>query len=55
MKILYLVKRDLDSTAREIMEHHGNSHEVTVIDLRETSDYDRIVEVLEASDRVISW
>ncbi len=55
MKILYLLKRDRDKTLDEIMEGHANSHDVTVIDIRNDKDYEKIVELISMSDKVISW
>jgi|Deesub1362B_J571_1020462.scaffolds.fasta_scaffold00080_96 hypothetical protein len=55
MKILYLLKQDPDDTAKKFMEEHKKSHEVTVVDLRENKNYDQIVELIESSDKVISW
>lgn len=55
MKILYLLKQDLDETGRAILTKHKQAHEVTVIDLRESTDYGSIVDAIAGHDRVISW
>lgn len=55
MKILHLVKRDLAPTEASILEAHRKGHDVTVIDLRTEKDYARIVDLVAAVDKVISW
>lgn len=55
MKILYLLRSRPDSTCQTLMDEHRKSHEVTVIDLAAEKDYDKIVDALDASDKVISW
>ena len=55
MKILYLLKRDPDETLSEIMDRHRSSHEVEVHDMRSDKDYDRVVELIESSEKIISW
>ena len=55
MRILYLLRRDRDKTLDEIMEGHAESHDVTVIELRNDKDYKKIVELIAMSDKVISW
>lgn len=55
MKILYLIKHENDKTLREIIKVHRELGDVTVINLVETTDYSHIVDLIESSDRVISW
>lgn len=55
MKILYILKDEPDATGKVILAEHKNMAEVTVIDIREDHDYDRIVDTIVSSDRVISW
>lgn len=55
MKILYILKDEPDATGKVILAEHEKSDEVTAIDIREDHDYDRIVELISSSDRVISW
>ena len=55
VKILHLVKKDLSSTEKEILEAHRGGHSVEVIDLRTNTDYGRIVDQIFASDKIISW
>jgi hypothetical protein len=55
MKILYLLKRDRDKTLDEFLKAHAESHDVTVIDIRDDKDYEKIVEFIAISDKVISW
>ncbi len=55
MKILYIVKNDLDGTAGKILAAHRASHQVTVFDIREDKDYRRLMDLIASSDKVISW
>ncbi len=55
MKILYLTKRENDKTLVEFIKAHRELCDVTVINLAETTDYNHIVDLIESSDRVISW
>ncbi|MEK6671892.1 MAG: hypothetical protein AABY42_00255 [Nitrospirota bacterium] len=54
MKILYLIKNELDNTAKMILEEHRKSDEVTSIDIRENRNYDEIIDLIASSDRIIS-
>ena len=55
MNILYLLTRDLDATGQALRTEHEKANTVAVLDLRATNDYGRIVEMIAAADRVISW
>lgn len=55
MKILYLQKQDMNTTGQKILETHQKGHDVTVVDVRRNKDYDRIVDLIFSSDKVISW
>ena len=55
MKILYILKRDPDETLQKIMEVHRRISDVSVVDIRESSNYSRLVELIEQSDKIISW
>ena len=55
MKILYLLKQDAGETAQALMAIHRMSHEVVVVDIRSEKNYPGILEMIEQSDRVISW
>ena len=55
MNVLYIIKRDLDDTARRLIEQHRQQADVLVIDIRETRDYDAIVKRVFSSDKVICW
>lgn len=55
MKIVYILKRDTDKTLDDIMKRHGEAHEVMTVDIRNDKNYDRIVDMITSSDRVISW
>jgi hypothetical protein len=55
MKILYLAKQDLDATAKKMVEVHKQGNDVTIVDIRQNKNYDQIVDLIFASDKVISW
>lgn len=55
MKILYLTKRENDKTLKELIKAHRESCDVTVINIAEITDYNHIVDLIESSDKVISW
>jgi hypothetical protein len=54
MTILYLLKQDPEATFRAIMEEHKKTESVKVVDLRESHNYDEIVDEIISSDKVIS-
>jgi galactitol-specific phosphotransferase system IIB component len=55
MNILYLLKHAPDQTIRNILDNQKSEHAVTVVDLGEDKDYDRIVDLIVSSDRIMSW
>lgn len=55
MMVLYILKHDADDTLSGILCEHKRSHDVTVVDIRKEQDYDRIVDLIESGDTVISW
>lgn len=55
MKILYILKEDPDPTLETIINEHQKTNEVVTIDLRRDKCYERIIELIETSDKVISW
>lgn len=55
MKVLYIIKQDPDETLKKFLDEHKKSNEVTVVDLRKDKDYGRIVDLIAANDKVISW
>jgi len=55
MKVLYIIKQDPDETLKKFLDEHKKSNEVTVVDLRQDKDYGRIVDLIAANDKVISW
>jgi len=55
MKILYLIKQDLDATAKKMVEVHKKGNEVTIVDVRQNKNYDQIVDHIFSNDKVISW
>ena len=55
MKILYILKKEPDSTIKTIMSESAKESEIIVVDLRKNQDYDALIEHIEACDRVITW
>jgi len=55
MTILHLLTKKPDRLLEKIIEEHKKMSEVTVIDLRESKEYDKIVESIVSADKVISW
>jgi uncharacterized iron-regulated protein len=55
MKILYVLTKDLDDTEQKIVDEQKKTNEANSFDVRTEKDYDRLVDLVESSDRVISW
>jgi sulfur transfer complex TusBCD TusB component (DsrH family) len=55
MKVLYLIKQDIDSTGQKIIDEQKQIADVTVIDLRTNKNYDEIVDLITSCDKVITW
>jgi len=55
MTILHLLTKKPDSLLEKIIDEHKKMSEVTVIDLQENKEYDKIVDSIVAADKVISW
>ncbi len=54
MKILYILKRDLDATGQQILERHKATQQVTVVRLNEKSASE-ILDLIESHDKLIMW
>ncbi|MCE5312021.1 MAG: hypothetical protein LLF86_02585 [Nitrospiraceae bacterium] len=54
MKILHIIKTDLDDTAKKIIEVHKQGNEVAVVGLNEKSA-DELLDMIETFDRTIMW
>ena len=55
MNILHLLTKKPNQLLEKIIEEHKKMSEVTVIDLRENKEYDKIVDSIASADKVISW
>ncbi len=55
MKILYLLRQDADATVKKIMEVHKKGNDLTIVNLKETRDYGKLVDQIFSHDKVISW
>jgi hypothetical protein len=54
MKILYILKKELDETGKKILDRHRATNEVTVVNLNERAPAD-ILDLIETHDKVIMW
>ncbi len=55
MKILFFIKRDLEGTGEVFFNTLGKEHDVKILDVRQEKDYQRIVEEIEDTEKIISW
>ena len=55
MKLLYIVKQDVDDTARKLIDTHRENADVAIIELNENKNYADIVRQVFDSDQVICW
>jgi len=55
MKILYIVKNELNDTAKAMLEQHQKDAEVEVVKLAENKDYAAIIQQVFSNDKVICW
>jgi len=55
MKILYILRSELDEAGKKILDIHRKNNEVTVVDLRENIVHDELVDLIFSHDKVISW
>lgn len=57
MKILHLIKEYTESGAADtvIEDQKGLGHEVTVVNLKEEKNYDRVVDEIFNNDKVFTW
>jgi len=54
MKILYIVKKDLDETGKKMLERHTKAHQVTSVKLGDTSA-DELLQLVETHEKLIMW
>ncbi|MDA8156850.1 MAG: hypothetical protein M0Z52_10440 [Actinomycetota bacterium] len=54
MKILYILKRDLNETGKKILERHKATNQVTAVHLEEKSA-DELLALIESHDKLIMW
>lgn len=52
-KILYIFKRDPDDTFTQIIDAHRKSENITIVDIRNDKDYEKIIGLIDVSDRII--
>jgi hypothetical protein len=55
MKVLYIVKDEIDNTGRELIDLHREQADVSVIELNANRNYADIIKQVFDSDRVICW
>ncbi|MDA8089794.1 MAG: hypothetical protein M0Z61_06190 [Nitrospiraceae bacterium] len=54
MKILYILKKELDATGHGILERHKAAQQVTVVHLNEKSAPE-LLDLIEGTDKLIMW
>ena len=54
MKILYIVKKDLDETGKKMLEQHTKTHQVTNVKLGDKSA-EELLQLIETHDKLIMW
>lgn len=55
MKVLHITKGAPEGAIKTIIDNQAGSHEVTVVDLHQDKDYGKLLELVQVSDRVITW
>ena len=55
MRGLYLLTRDLDATGLALRAEHERGNAVDTLDVRVEKDFGRVVDLIEAADRVVCW
>ena len=55
MKVLWLLTRDPGATGEALRGEQARAAEVETIDLRVETDDGRVVDAIEAADRVVCW
>lgn len=55
MKILYIFRTGPDVTVENLIREQGKGNDIAVFDLRACKDYAALLDLIETSDRVISW
>lgn len=55
MKVLYILKQDLDATGQAILDVQKQAADVTVVDIRTNRNYDEIIDLVASSDKVVTW
>ncbi len=54
MKILYVLRKELDETGKQILERHRAGHAVTCVRLSDIAGPD-LVTLIETHDKLIMW
>ncbi len=54
VKILYILKKDLDETGKKLFDKHKAAHEVTCVKLAEKSGAE-LVTLIETHDKLVMW
>ena len=55
MKVLHITKGKPEGAAKTIIDNQAGSHDITVVDLLQEKDYGKLLELVQVSDRVITW
>ena len=54
MKILYILKQDLNETGKKILERHKATNQVTEVCIADKSA-DELLDLIESHDKLIMW
>lgn len=55
MKVLHIIKGAPEGAVKTIIDNQAGNHDVTVIDLNQDKDYDKLLDLILENDRVITW
>jgi hypothetical protein len=56
VKVLHILKRGPDDTTKKIIEGHKKDNEVMVVELyKKEKVYEEIIDLIEKTDRIITW
>lgn len=56
MKVLHILKDEPGETTEKIIKEHKKDNEVTIVKLyKKDRRYEEIIDLIEKSDRIITW
>lgn len=54
MKLLYILKKEPSSSFKHMIDSHKEKAEVTIIDMRENKNYEKIIDQVFSNDKIIT-